>query len=46
MINPRVIIAGVVLFTSTVLAAFDINSFVHSIGFLAAGYLFGTYKRA
>lgn len=40
--KPRVIIAGVIVVAAMVLTSLGINTFVQSIGLLAAGYLFGT----
>lgn len=40
--KPRVIIAGVIVVASMALTACGINTFIQSIGLLAAGYLFGT----
>lgn len=40
--KPRVIIAGVIVVAAMGLTSFGINTFVQSIGLLAAGYLFGT----
>lgn len=42
--KPRVIIAGVIVVAAMTLNAFGIDTFTQSIGFLAAGYLFGTAK--
>ncbi|GAI52577.1 unnamed protein product, partial [marine sediment metagenome] len=39
------IIAGVILVACTVLVALDFNSYLQSIGFLAAGTLFGVHIR-
>ena len=44
--KPRVIIAGVIVITSLVLTSFGVDTFVQSIGLLAAGYLFGTAQVA
>lgn len=40
--KPRVIIAGVIVVAAMVLTSFGINTFIQSIGLLAAGFLFGT----
>lgn len=40
--KPKVIIAGVIVIASIVLTTLGIDTFVQSIGLLAAGYLFGT----
>ncbi len=41
-LKPRVIIAGVVLIICIIMTGLGYNSFIQSIGFLAAGYLFGS----
>lgn len=40
--KPKVVIAGVIVVAAMSLSAFGINTFIQSIGLLAAGYLFGT----
>ena len=40
--KPRLIIASVVLVAAIVMRAFGLNTFIEAIGYLAAGYLFGT----
>lgn len=44
--KPRLIIAGIVLVAAIVMRAFGINTFIEAIGYLAAGYLFGTLPQA
>lgn len=40
--KPRLIIAGVVLLAAIVMRVFGFNSFIEAIGYMAAGFLFGT----
>jgi len=40
--KPRIIIAGGVLIACIVLTALGFNHFVQAIGYMSAGYLFGT----
>ena len=40
--KPRLIIASVVLVAAIVMRAFGVNSFIEAIGYMAAGFLFGT----
>ncbi len=40
--KPRVVIAGCVLIVAIILSALDFNSFIQAIGYIAAGFLFGT----
>lgn len=40
--QPRLIIGGVVLIVAIVLSALDFNSFIEAIGYMAAGFIFGT----
>lgn len=40
--TPRVIVASIIVIAAITLTSFGINTFVQSIGWLAAGYLFGT----
>jgi len=40
--KPRLIIASVILLAAIVLRAFGFNSFIEAIGYMAAGFLFGT----
>lgn len=40
--KPRLIVASVVLAAAITLRAFGINSFIEAIGYMAAGFLFGT----
>ncbi|MBA7540966.1 hypothetical protein ES705_33269 [subsurface metagenome] len=42
MKKPRIIIAGVVLLICIVMTAMGYNSFIQSIGFISAGFLFGS----
>jgi len=43
--KPRLIIAGVVLLAAIVMRVFGINSFIETIGYVAAGFLFGTMPK-
>lgn len=40
--RPRLILGGIVLVMAIVLRIFGINTFVESVGWMAAGYLFGS----
>lgn len=40
--KPRLIIAGIVLLAAIIMRAFNVNSFIENIGFMAAGFLFGS----
>lgn len=40
--KPRLIVASVILLAAIILRAFGINSFIEAIGYMAAGFLFGT----
>ncbi len=40
--KPRLIVACVILLAAITLGAFGINSFIEAIGYMAAGFLFGT----
>lgn len=40
--KPRLIVASVILIAAIVMRAFGINSFIEAIGYMAAGFLFGT----
>lgn len=40
--KPRLIVAGTVLILAIILTAFGFNSFIEAIGYMAAGFLFGT----
>ena len=44
--KPRVIIAGVIVIAAMALTSFGVNQFITGIGWLAAGYLFGTAHTA
>jgi len=39
--RPRITIAGVIVVASMVMTCMGLNTFIQSIGWLAAGYLFG-----
>ena len=40
--KPRLVVASVILVAAIILRAFGINSFIEAIGYMAAGFLFGT----
>jgi len=40
-IKPRVWIAAVIVLIAIIMTAVGVNTFTQSIGYLAAGYLFG-----
>lgn len=40
--KPRLIIAGVILLAAIVLRVLNVNTFIEAIGYMAAGFLFGT----
>jgi len=44
--KPRLIIASVILLAAIVMRAFGINTFIEAIGYMAAGFLFGTIPQA
>lgn len=40
--KPRLIIASIILIAAIVMRAFGVNSFIETIGYMAAGFLFGS----
>ena len=40
--KPRLIVASIVLVAAITLRAFGVNTFIEAIGYMAAGFLFGT----
>lgn len=40
--KPRLIVASVILLAAVVMRAFGVNTFIEAIGYMAAGFLFGT----
>lgn len=44
--KPRLIIAGVILLAAIIMKAFSFNSFIEAIGYMAAGFLFGTIPQS
>ena len=44
--KPRLIIAGVILVAAIVMRAIGVNTFIEAIGYMAAGFLFGTIPTA
>jgi len=45
-VKPRLVIAGVILLIAILLRAFGVNTFIEAIGYMAAGFLFGTIPGA
>ena len=43
---PRLIVASVILLAAIVMRAFGINSFIEAVGYMAAGFLFGSVPEA
>ena len=44
--KPRLIVASAILLAAIIMRAFGINSFIEAIGYMAAGFLFGTIPQA
>ncbi|MBA7588430.1 hypothetical protein ES708_30488 [subsurface metagenome] len=40
--KPRLIVASVILLAAIIMRAFGVNSFIEAVGYMAAGFLFGT----
>ncbi|MBA7481127.1 hypothetical protein ES707_16597 [subsurface metagenome] len=40
--KPRLIVASVILLAAIIMRAFGLNSFIEAVGYMAAGFLFGT----
>jgi len=40
--KPRLIVASIILLAAIIMRAFGINTFIEAIGYMAAGFLFGT----
>ena len=40
--RPRLIVASVILLAAIVMRAFGLNTFIEAVGYMAAGFLFGT----
>ena len=40
--KPRLVVASVILLAAIVMRAFGLNTFIETIGYMAAGFLFGT----
>lgn len=40
--KPRLIIASVILIAAIIMRAFGLNTFIETIGYMAAGFLFGS----
>ena len=43
--KPRLVVASVVLLAAITLRACGVNTFIESIGWMAAGFLFGSVPR-
>lgn len=43
--RPRLVMASVILMAAITLRAFGVNSFIEAIGYMAAGFLFGTLPK-
>ena len=44
--KPRLVVAGVILLAAIIMRAFGVNSFIEAIGYMAAGFLFGTIPQS
>ncbi len=44
--KPRLVVAGVILLAAIIMRAFGINSFIEAVGYMAAGFLFGTIPQS
>ena len=44
--KPRLVVAGVILLAAIILRAFGVNTFIEAIGYMAAGFLFGTIPQS
>ena len=44
--KPRLVVASVILLAAIIMRAFGINSFIEAIGYMAAGFLFGTIPQS
>lgn len=44
--KPRLIIASVILVAAIIMRAFGVNSFIEAVGYMAAGFLFGSVPGA
>ncbi len=44
--KPRLIVAGVIMLAAIIMRAFGVNSFIEAIGYMAAGFLFGTIPQS
>ena len=40
--KPRLVVASVILLAAIIMRAFGFNSFIEAVGYMAAGFLFGT----
>jgi len=40
--KPKLIIASTILVIAIVMRVFNLNTFIEAIGYMAAGYIFGT----
>lgn len=44
--KPKLIIASVLLITAITMRVFGVNTFIEALGYMAAGYIFGTLPTA
>ncbi|GAI88818.1 unnamed protein product [marine sediment metagenome] len=44
--KPRLIVAAVILLAAIIMRAFGLNSFIEAVGYMAAGFLFGTIPQS
>jgi len=44
--KPRLIMASVILILAIVMRALGFNTFIEAVGYMAAGFLFGTIPQA
>lgn len=44
--KPRVMLAGVIVLLAIVMTSLGFNAFIQSLGWMAAGYLFGSAQAA
>jgi len=40
--KPRLVVAGIILLAAIIMRVFGINTFIEAVGYMAAGFLFGT----
>ena len=44
--KPRLVVASVILLAAIIMRAFGLNTFIEAIGYMAAGFLFGTIPQS